>query len=507
MSPAPASRTESFSSSAKAEQTHIERAGAPMELISEFDESVVIAEGEEKINAYTWYLLGVGALSGFLFGYDTGVISCILVNIKTDIGGTLLSEGQKELITSATSVGAFFGAWFGGYAMDTIGRKGVLMAGDVFFTVGALLAATAFSYAQLVIGAVTDCIGAGMTFHKAWRYLFAISILPALFQIVAMHFLPESPRYSLMKGNRDQARKTLQLVYAKATPEVIERKLDIIAATVQIGQAFKEKYPTVLKRLRAILSNGLYRRPVLISSTLFIGCQLGGVNSLMYYSGTIFAAAGLKNSNAVTIAVAATNVTSTTVGTLFLDRYGRRRTWLTGAPIAMLALVFGSMCFHFMTESTSGKLDTSGASTVHYPQNWTVGMIMCMIIYLIGFCPSLGTVPYTTIELLPLEIRGTGAAISVGAQWIGNIMLSSSFLSVMNKTGPAGSFGIYAVVILLTIIFVYFCYPEPSGLSIEETAELFLEGFGVKKAAAMRKARQNVVKANHQHEKEAEIEA
>ncbi|KAI5478831.1 general substrate transporter [Pseudohyphozyma bogoriensis] len=510
MSQSPAKRADSYSSSAKAEQTMIETSKQPMELISEFDESVVIAEGEEKVNAYTWYLLGVGALSGLLFGYDTGVISAALVNIGTDIGGKALTSVQKEWVTSSTSVGALLGAWFGGWFMD----RGQIITGRLILGMGVGIGAgvCAVYLGELsptlqrgrVVGLQSICItggqlvsyaiGAGMTFHNGWRYLFALSIPPALFQAVALHFLPESPRYSLLKGDREAAKKTLHVVYAKASDEVIERKLDIMLATVQIGQAFEQKYPSVLGRLRAIATNGLYRRPVIVSGLLFLACQLGGVNSLMYYSATLFQYAGLKNPTAISISVAATNLTATLVGAVFLDKYGRRRTYLTGAPIAIIALCMAAMCFHFLTLSTGGKLDASAG--VVYPQNWVIGMIVCIIIYLLGFGPSLGTIPYTTIELLPLEIRSVGTAISISCQWVGNIILSSTFLSIMDKTGPSGSFGIYAVIIFIALVFAYFCYPEPSGLSMEETSELFLEGFGVKKANAMRKARQAVVKAN-----------
>ncbi|KAK4705429.1 hypothetical protein P7C70_g784, partial [Phenoliferia sp. Uapishka_3] len=536
--------TNSFSSTEKddkGDQQQIERVPQNLEGISEFDESVVIAEGEEHINAYTYYLLGVGALSGLLFGYDTGVISAALVNIGTDIGGKVLTSVEKEWVASSTSVGALIGAWFGGWFMDRIGRKGVLLCGDVFFAIGALLVCTSFSLVQLIIGRlilglgvgigagvcavylaelsptlqrgrviglqsicitggqlISYAIGAGMTFHNGWRYLFALSIPPAVFQAVALHFLPESPRYSLLKGRREDAKDTLRIVYSLASEDVLDRKCDIIQATVAVGQAFNQKHPSILGRLRAIARDGRYRRPIIISSALFLACQLGGVNSLMYYSGTLFAAAGLKNPTAVSISVAATNVTATTIGVIFLDKVGRRRTYLIGAPICIAALCMASMCFHFMTIPTGGKLDTSLIGGYQYPSNWVIGMIMCMIIYLLGFCPSLGTVPYTTIELLPLEVRSIGTAIAVSWQWIGNIVLSSTFLTIMNKTGPAGSFGIYAVVIAIALVFVYFCYPEPSGLSIEETGELFTEGFGVKKANMMRRARQQVVKESRQ---------
>ncbi|KAL8278255.1 hypothetical protein RQP46_009428 [Phenoliferia psychrophenolica] len=510
----PLKPTESFSSSiGKGEQTMIERSPNTLEAIGEFDESVVIAEGEERINAYTYYLLGVGALSGLLFGYDTGVISAVLVNIGTDIGGKALLSVEKEWIASGTSVGALLGAWFGGFAMDRLVQ---LIVGRIILGLGVGIGAgvCAVYLAELsptlqrgrVIGLQSICItggqlisyaiGAGMTFHSGWRYLFALSIPPAIFQGVALHYLPESPRYSLLKGDRAAAKKTLRIVYAAASEDVLDRKCSIIEGTVQIGAAFNARHPTVFGRLKAIATNGVYRRPVIISSALFLACQLGGVNSLMYYSGTLFAAAGLKNPTAVSISSRFQSSESTTIGVLFLDRVGRRRTYLIGAPICIVALCMASMIFYYMTLPTGGKLDTQLVGGYQYEQKYVISMIMMMI--LIGFCPSLGTVPYTTIELLPLEIRSIGTAIAVSWQWIGNIILSSTFLTIMNKTGPAGSFGIYAVVIAIAVTFVYFCYPEPSGLSMEETSELFLEGFGVKKAAAMRRARQIVVKANRQ---------
>jgi MFS transporter, SP family, solute carrier family 2 (myo-inositol transporter), member 13 len=128
---------------------------------------------------------------------------------------------------------------------------------------------------------VSYAIGAGMTFHKGWRVLFALSIPPAIFQAFALHWLPESPRYDLIKGRREKAKATLRVVYRHGTEDFLERKVDLIAKTVAIGQRFNEAYPGIFQRFRAIVRTGPYRRPVLVSATLFLTCQLGGVNSLM----------------------------------------------------------------------------------------------------------------------------------------------------------------------------------------------------------------------------------
>ncbi len=109
--------------------------------------------------------------------------------------------------------------------------------------------------------------------------------------------------------------------------------------------------------------------------------------------------------------------------------------------------------------------------------------------FIVGYAPSIGTLAYTVVELIPLEVRGIGSSIAVAFQWIGNLIVSASFLSMMAGMTAAGTYGLFAGFCALTAVWIYFCYPESAGLSLEETGTLFVHGFGVKRADELRAAK------------------
>ncbi|KAK4701669.1 hypothetical protein P7C70_g4564, partial [Phenoliferia sp. Uapishka_3] len=600
------------------------------------NERLLKDETNEKMGAFTYLLAGAAALSGFLFGYDTGVISgsCIhipslalllmfsslgaLVNIGTDIGGKLLTDIEKEWVSAATSCGALIGGLLGGNIVDKYGRKWILALGDVFFVVGgartsilplrsysltpseAILVATSFGLVQIIIGrivlgklhserrsyypdhsldkgfgvgiaaAVTPmyigeiaptrfrgalvtiqsimitlgqivsyAFAAGMTFHGGWRALFAISLVPATFQAALIHFLPESPRYDLMNGRKDAAVKTLRLVYKGASDEMIEWKLQGMTETVRLSKVFQERWP-LAQRLSIIAKTGAYRRPTIIACGLMAFQQLCGFNSLLYYSATIFEAAGFvfhpvqrllsfTNGAAVGLIVAGTNVCPasqyflrdkvligieqfifTMVAFFLMDRVGKRRLQLLTYPGIVFGLVMASVAFHFMTVDTGGKLITGYTD---YPQSWTILMIisqsqalqgriasifahnphsLVIVVFVAFYATSLGNLPWHSAELFPLEIRGMGSSLLTASCWACNILISATFLSLLNGAGAAAAFGVYAGIGFLGLVFVYFCYPEVAGLSLEEVQTLFVEDFGIKAARSLKKQHMQV---------------
>ncbi|KAI5478747.1 MFS transporter, SP family, arabinose:H+ symporter [Pseudohyphozyma bogoriensis] len=495
------------------------------------DETSIVVEGEDKINGYTWYLAFIAGLSGFLFGWDTAVIGGALGNIGTALDNKVLTSAESEWAVASLSCGALIGAVAGGIYADIVGRKPVLIAGDVCFILGAVLICASFSFIQFTVGRVVMGLGVGIAavictmylselaptkvrgrlvatqavmvtlgqmiayavaagldnVHNGWRILFGLSIPLALIQAGGMHFLPESPRHDVVTGRHDRATKTLSQVYRNATPEQIELKLKVMQLSADISNSLKVAHPSIFERLRILLTTGRYRRCVTITVTLFVVQQLCGFNTLLYYSSTLFGAAGFSNSSAVGILVAGVNALMSVVSMFTVDRVGRRRYFLIGLPIMIIALVIASISFYKMTIISSGELVQDPA--IKYPQNWTGLMVGMFVLFIIGYAPAIGSLPYTAIELIPLEIRGLGAAITTGSQWAGNIVISATYLSLLHSPLRAyGLYGVYAGICLLGLIFVIFCYPEASGLSLEETSTLFEEGFGVRKAQRLRAA-------------------
>ncbi|KAG8710549.1 myo-inositol transporter, partial [Ceratobasidium sp. 423] len=141
----------------------------------EISEAAVLAEGEEKVTFFVWMLVLASSISGLLFGYDTGVISGALVTIGSDLGPAQLSNGQKELITSATTLGALIGGLVGGMVSDFVGRKPVLAAANVIFIGGAIGQAVCHTVAAMIGGRFLIGLGVGLAACMAPLFIGELS--------------------------------------------------------------------------------------------------------------------------------------------------------------------------------------------------------------------------------------------------------------------------------------------------------------------------------------------
>lgn len=209
-------------------------------------------------------------------GYDTGVISAVLVNLGTDLGKKL-SSSEQELITSITSGGALVGAVIAGLTSDKYGRKLGIYLGCFLFTVGAIVQAVAFSLAQMTVGRfvigigvgsaamiiplyigemaparsrgrlivfdnlfvaggqlVSYAIGAGFTeVTHGWRYMVGIGAAPAIALAVMMPWCPESPRQLISHGRIEDARNTISRIWPNASPEQVASKIKLIQRSIE----------------------------------------------------------------------------------------------------------------------------------------------------------------------------------------------------------------------------------------------------------------------------------
>lgn len=485
-------------------------------------------EKSAKLTGYVIYLSTVAGLAGFLFGYDTGVIGVALTSMSKDLNIT--NPTVQEWITSSLSCGALFGALVGGTSADKIGRKKILMIGDLLFVVGAVLIAAAPApkgIAMVFIGRVilgfgvgiassvapvyiaevapsrfrgalvtiqsiaitggqfiSYCLGIPLKGHNGWRYLFVIAIAPALIQAVGVHFLPESPRYDLIKGEKERARKTLDNVYKSPNPRLVELKMAELEILVGHVQAFRQQYNT-RQQFALIAKQGYLRRPAVTALGLCVFQQLCGFNTLLYYSGIIFNSVGFKNPATTGLFVPGCNVLFTVIAMFILDRVGKRRILILGYPGMIIGLGLAALAFAKMTAG-SGTGDLIAG--YDYPKKWTSLMFGMFVLFIASYATGLGNIPWQGNELFPLHLRGTGAAILSAGVWAANIFISASFLSIMNGIGAAGAFGFYAGICVVGYVFVFFCYPEVSGLSLEEVEEIFRHGFGIRKSQEIRAA-------------------
>jgi len=492
---------------------------------AEISEMSVVAEGEERTTWFVWLLVMCCSISGLLFGYDTGVISGALVTIGSDLGPQQLSSLQEELITSATTLGALIGGLVAGILSDFTGRKPVLGIADVIFISGAIAQAVCHTVSAMIGGRFLIGLGVGLAacvaplyiqelsptrqrgrmvvinvvfitggqvvaygigaafenLHGGWRWMVGLGTVPAGLQCLFLFFLPESPRILIRKGKLRDAELVMRKIYSHATNEQLALKVKVLQAAVKDSIDIANS-TTVLQRCRSMLVIPVNRRALIIACGLQAFQQLCGFNTLMYYSATLFKSIGFNQPTAVGLIVAGTNFLFTLFALKYIDIIGRRRIMVWSAPGMIFGLTLASVSFHFLTKNT-GNVLVDGAQ---YSTTWSALVLFSMIIFVASYATGLGNVPWQQGELFGLEVRGIGTSCATATNWAGNLLIGSTYLSLMSSITPSGAFGFYAGLCLLGWLFCVFCYPETAGLSLEEVKSIFADGFGIRRSAEMR---------------------
>ncbi|KAI0372554.1 general substrate transporter [Pilatotrama ljubarskyi] len=509
----------------------------------EISEALVVAEGEERTTWFVWLLVACASISGLLFGYDTGVISGALVTIGGDLGPAELSSGQKELITSATTLGALLGGLVAGMLSDFLGRRPVLGIADIIFIGGAIgqavchtvwsmigcrfligigvgvAACVAPLYIQelsptrlrgrmvvvnvvMITGGQVVAYGIDAAFentHGGWRWMVGLGAVPAALQAMFLFFLPESPRIMIRRDNYDAAHATMAKIYAYATPEQVDLKVRSLAAAVKLSVEIT-KSTTLLQRVRLILTDPINRRALIVGCGMQAFQQLCGFNTLMYYSATLFKEIGFDQPTAVGLIVSGTNFIFTLIALKYIDIIGRRKIMLWSAPGMIIGLVLASVAFHFLTKKTGGDL----VDGTQYSTTWSAIVLVAMIFYVASYATGLGNVPWQQGELFGLEVRGIGTSLATTTNWAGNLLIGATYLSLMDRITPAGAFGFYAGLCLLGWIFCVFCFPETAGLSLEEVRLIFRHGFGIRESERLRQEKR-ALRASEKAQRKGEL--
>ncbi|XP_059191735.1 proton myo-inositol cotransporter-like isoform X1 [Centropristis striata] len=331
------------------------------------------------------YLLAVfSALGGFLFGYDTGVVSGAMLLLKKEMD---LSALWQEVLVSSTVGAAALSALAGGPLNGWLGRRVCILLASFIFSVGGVILAVAPGKEVLLVGRITVGLGIGIASmtvpvyiaevspphqrgqlviinsafltggqfvasvidgafsylrHNGWRYMLGLSVIPAALQFVGFIFLPESPRWLLQKGRSQEARQNLIRIRGGRS---VDEEYDAIRSSIEDEQ--KEAGAGGLVILR-ILRYGPTRRALIVGCGLQMFQQLSGINTVMYYSATILQMAGVRDvKQAIWLAAAtsATNFVFTLVGLWLVERVGRRKLTLgsllgTGLSLTLLAVGF-----------------------------------------------------------------------------------------------------------------------------------------------------------------------
>ncbi|PIG79911.1 MFS sugar transporter [Aspergillus arachidicola] len=430
------------------------------------------------------------SIAGMLFGYDTGIISAVLVYIHDGLDHRTLTSNEKELITSLCSGGALFGSILAGLTADKLGRKSAIYFGCALFTIGAVLQGAAYTIAQMAVGRIIVGFGGQVISYAieaafanvshGWRYMVGLGALPALILAALMPFCPESPRHLLYNHRQEEARAVLRRIYGHPYDVQLASVLASISAACDEAREINEGATrwTKIKQLHTVPSNF---RALISACGLMVISQLSGFNTLMYYSSTLFALVGFDNPTAVGIVVAGTNFIMTWVNMMVIDKMGRRRLLLSTAWGMSVGLIAIAVAFSFIPVDLD-TLDLK-SNSVSPP---AIVVLVFIIWFVIFYGVSVGHTAWMSTDIFPLEITCSS--------WGSNVIVSSAFLSMMKSIPPSGAFGFYAGICGVGYVLIYFFYPEVSGLSLEETKEVFKHEFVVRYARNLRKERKDIIR-------------
>ncbi|KAI5468134.1 general substrate transporter [Mariannaea sp. PMI_226] len=468
------------------------------------------------------------AIGGMLFGYDTGVISGVLVVLGTDLDNRLLTSNEKELITSLCAGGALIGAIIAGVTADKYGRKPAIWFASVLFTLGALVQASSYSLVQMCVGRVLVGLGVGSAsmiiplyiaeisparyrgrmisidmvflgtgsllayafdaafYHvpHGWRYMVGLGGIPSVMLGVLIFWCPESPRQLLFHNKHSECLNVIQKMYPNATEQQVEQMVRHIQFGVDQAKNMNQEI-SIRKSLSSIITNAPNRRAAVVACGLMTIQQISGFNTLMYYSSTLFQIVGFDNPIAVGTVVTATNWLFTFLSIFLIDRIGRRK--------LLLCSMWGMPVFLTIAAGVFYKIpidrNTLELTSDHVGRPAIV-VLVSMILFVASYAAGLGCVPWQANEFLPMEVRATGTMLINICNWGPNIIVSSTFLTMMRDISPSGTFGFYAALCLLGYVFVFFCYPEAAGMTLEEIRDVFEHGFGVQYAREWHKQKQ-----------------
>jgi MFS transporter, SP family, major inositol transporter len=444
---------------------------------------------------YLTKLTIISTLGGLLFGYDTGVISGALLFIGDDLH---LSETQQTFVVTSLLFGTIAGSAIGGKMADALGRRTSLIFYAVVFFLGALgsglsptlpliyvsrvvlgLAVGAASVTVpiylsemapvhvrgrmvtvnelMIVGGQFVAFGINTLINDlwpsphVWRIMLSVAAIPAVFLFVGMFFLPDSPRWYAVRRRLDDAKRVLEM--SRQSAEAAE-EFEIIKAHAE--RDLSEERGSALRDLAAY---PWMRRVLYIGIVFACTCLLTGINTAIYYGPTILKSTGLGVNAALTanIAVGGIGVIMTLVGIYLLGKLNRRTMLKIGFSGIVVSDVLLAVMF-LLPESTV--------------RSYVILAAMCLFVAFVqGFTSAC---LWTMLsEIFPMTIRGFSMGIATLCLWTVNTLISYVFPFMISTFGSSGTFAIFALINVGSLIFNIMYAPETRGRSLEELEDDF----------------------------------
>jgi SP family arabinose:H+ symporter-like MFS transporter len=458
----------------------------------------------DKNTAYLYLVCVVAALGGFLFGFDTAVISGTVSLVKNDFSLNAISEGW---FVSCALLGCIIGVSFSGKMSDKYGRKIVLILSAVLFLVSALGCMLSNSFTVLIIFRLIGGLGIGVAsmvsplyisefspsryrgmmvslyqlaltigivlayFSNAylanhtgdthagnltdkifgtevWRAMLGLGAIPAAIFLLSLYLVPESPRWLLLKGDEQKAKDILI-------------KIDgADAAEIEI-KAFKAQDDNNNSDSLRELFKPVYRKALWIGLLLPFLSQVCGINAVIYYGPRILEQAGFTLNSALggQVTIGLVNVVFTFVAIFTIDKWGRKPLLFAGVGGAVVSLlIIGAL---FALGMTSGP--------------W---ILLFILAFIACFAFSFGPVCWVVVsEIFPNAVRGKAMALATLSLWIGNFLVGQLTPVMLEGLGSSWTFWIFAVCCSPALWITWKLIPETKGRSLENIENYWKESY------------------------------
>ena len=451
--------------------------------------------------SYLIFLSVVAALGGFLFGYDTAVISGTIAQVTQLFQLDALQQGWY---VGCALVGSIVGVLFAGILSDKLGRKLTMVISAVLFSTSALGCALSADFAQLVVYRIIGGVGIGVVsivsplyiselavaqyrgrlvslyqlavtvgflgaylvnyqllawaesgtqlsvdwlnkifITEVWRGMLGMETLPAILFFIIIFFIPESPRWLIVRGKELKAVNILEKIYNSIT----EAKSQLNETKSVLTSETKSEWSLLMKP-------GIFKA-VIIGVCIAILGQFMGVNAVLYYGPSIFENAGLSGGDSLfyQVLVGLVNTLTTVLALVIIDKVGRKKLVYYGVSGMVVSLILIGLYFLF-----GDSLEVS-----------SLFLLIFFLFYVFCCAVSICAVVFVLLsEMYPTKVRGLAMSIAGFALWIGTYLIGQLTPWMLQNLTPAGTFFLFALMCVPYMLIVWKLVPETTGKSLEE---------------------------------------
>ena len=457
---------------------------------------------------YLVFLSVVAALGGFLFGYDTAVISGTIAQVTEQFGLDALQQGWY---VGCALIGSIIGVLFAGILSDKFGRKSTMILSAILFSTSAIGCAVSADFNQLVIYRIIGGVGIGVVsiisplyisevavaqyrgrlvslyqlavtigflgaylvnyqllgysmsnpdastgwwnlifVSEVWRGMLGMETLPAIMFFIIIFFIPESPRWLILKGKEEKATNILERIYTSSK----EALFQLTETKSVLSSESKSEW-------KLLLQPGI-RKAVIIGVCIAMLGQFMGVNAVLYYGPSIFENAGLSGGDSLfyQVLVGLVNTLTTVLALVIIDKIGRKKLVYYGVSGMVISLIL--IATYFI-----------------YGESWGISSIFLLIFFLFYvFCcaVSICAVVFVLLsEMYPTRVRGLAMSIAGFALWIGTYLIGQLTPWMLQNLTPAGTFILFAIMCVPYMLIVWKLVPETTGKSLEEIERYWMK--------------------------------